>query len=92
MGLALNLWVMFILWVGGALPGFEPPGRPASGVFFELRRLAFSAVTASMIAYLAAQFIDTQIFIFGSTSPKDATSGCATTAPRWSVKWSTPSR
>jgi queuosine precursor transporter len=71
MGLALNLWVMFILWVGGALPGFEPPGRPESGVFFELRRLAFSAVTASMIAYLAAQFIDVQIFHFW----KDVTKG-----------------
>ena len=64
MGLALNLWVMFILWIGGALPGFEPPDQPRSGVFFELRRLAFSAVTASMIAYLAAQFIDVQLFHF----------------------------
>ena len=64
MGLALNLWVMLILWVGGALPGFEPPDRPQSGVFFALRRLAFSAVTASMIAYLAAQFIDVQLFHF----------------------------
>jgi uncharacterized integral membrane protein (TIGR00697 family) len=64
MGLGLNLWVMMILWIGGALPGFEPPDAPQSGVFFELRRLAFSAVTASMIAYLAAQFIDVQIFHF----------------------------
>lgn len=64
MGLALNLWVMLILWVGGALPGFEPPDQPQSGVFFEVRRLAFGAVTASMIAYLAAQFIDVQIFHF----------------------------
>jgi uncharacterized integral membrane protein (TIGR00697 family) len=64
MGLGLNLWVMLVLWVGGALPGFEPPDAPQSGVFFELRRLAFSAVTASMIAYLAAQFIDVQIFHF----------------------------
>jgi uncharacterized integral membrane protein (TIGR00697 family) len=64
MGLALNLWVMLILWVGGALPGFEPPDRPETGVFFEVRRLAFGAVTASMIAYLVAQFIDVQIFHF----------------------------
>jgi len=70
-GLALNLWVMFILWIGGALPGFEPVGHPETGVFFELRRLAFSAVTASMIAYLAAQFIDVQIFHFW----KDFTDG-----------------
>jgi uncharacterized integral membrane protein (TIGR00697 family) len=64
MGLALNLWVMFILWIGGALPGFEPPDQPRTGVFFELRRLAFSAVTASMIAYLAAQLIDVELFHF----------------------------
>ena len=64
MGLALNLWVMLILWVGGALPGFEPPDQPETGVFFDVRRLAFSAVTASMIAYLVAQFIDVQIFHF----------------------------
>jgi hypothetical protein len=70
-GLALNLWVMFILWIGGALPGFEPAGQPETGVFFELRRLAFSAVTASMMAYLAAQFVDVQIFHFW----KDFTQG-----------------
>jgi len=64
MGLGLNLWVMLILWVGGALPGFEPVDQPQSGVFFEVRRLAFSAVTASMIAYLAAQFVDVQVFHF----------------------------
>ncbi len=64
MGLALNLWVMLIFWVGGALPGFEPADQPQSGIFFEVRRLAFSAVTASMIAYLAAQFIDVQVFHF----------------------------
>lgn len=63
-GLGLNLWVMLILWVGGALPGFEPVDQPESGVFFEVRRLAFSAVTASMIAYLAAQFVDVHMFHF----------------------------
>jgi len=31
-------------------------------VFFEVRALAFGAVTASMIAYLAAQFVDVQLF------------------------------
>ena len=64
MGLGLNLWVMLILWVGGALPGFEPPDQPETGVFFDVRRLAFSAVSASMIAYLVAQFIDVQLFHF----------------------------
>lgn len=63
-GLALNLWVMFILWLGGVLPGLNPPDDPQISIFFRLRELAFSAVTASMIAYLAAQFIDVQLFHF----------------------------
>ncbi len=33
-------------------------------VFFEVRTLAFGAVTASMIAYLVAQFVDVQVFHF----------------------------
>jgi uncharacterized PurR-regulated membrane protein YhhQ (DUF165 family) len=73
-GLLLNLWVVLILWVGGALPGFEAIdpdtggiARDAAGrlpVFFEVRGLAFGAVTASMIAYLVAQFVDVQVFHF----------------------------
>ena len=73
-GLLLNIWVMFILWLGGALPGFEALD-PATGelvpdeagrvpVFFEVRTLAFGAVTASMIAYLVAQWCDVQLFHF----------------------------
>jgi len=73
-GLILNLWVMSILWIGGILPGFEaidPESgqlvRDAAGrqpVFFEVRTLAFGAVTASMLAYLAAQFVDVHMFHF----------------------------
>lgn len=72
-GLILNLWVIFILWVGGLLPGFgdlDPSGSPvldAAGrapVFFEIRTLAFGAVAASMMAYLAAQFVDVHLFHF----------------------------
>lgn len=72
MGLALNLWVVFILWIGGLAPGFETldPAtghivRDAAGrlpVFFEIRGLAFGAVTASMLAYMSAQFCD--VFLF----------------------------
>ncbi|MCY3841382.1 MAG: queuosine precursor transporter [Gammaproteobacteria bacterium] len=71
-GLLLNIWVMFVMWLGGALPGFEALD-PATGelvpdeagrvpVFFEVRTLAFGAVTASMIAYLVAQWCDVQLF------------------------------
>lgn len=73
-GLVLNLWVIAILWLGGSLPGFEAID-PATGglvldaagrepVFFEIRKLAFGAVTASMVAYLIAQFVDVYVFHF----------------------------
>ncbi len=74
MGLLLNVWVVFLLWLGGALPGFEPidaaTGRPATDaagrlpVFYEVQQLAFGAVAASMIAYIAAQFCDVRLFHF----------------------------
>jgi len=66
--------VVFLLWLGGILPGFEPldpatglPQADAAGrqpVFFEVRQLAFGAVAASMIAYLVAQFCDVRLFHF----------------------------
>ena len=49
-GLLLNGWVVFLLWLGGALPGFEAldangmPMLDEAGrmpVFFEIRELAF---------------------------------------------------
>ena len=73
-GLLLNVWVVFLLWLGGVLPGFEPVD-PATGlprvdeagrlpVFFEVRELAFGAVAASMVAYMVAQFCDVRLFHF----------------------------
>ena len=74
MGLLLNLWVVFILWLGGILPGFEAVDpatgelvRDAAGrlpLFFEVRSLTFAVVVASMGAYLTAQFVDVQLFHF----------------------------
>lgn len=73
-GFLVNLWVVFVLWVGGALPGFEGVDqatgtmlRDEAGrlpVFFEVRELAFGAVAASMIAYLVAQLVDVRVFHF----------------------------
>ena len=73
-GLLLNIWVVFVMWLGGVLPGFETIdpatgeiARDAAGrlpVFFEVRALTFGAVTASMIAYMAAQFCDVYVFHF----------------------------
>ena len=57
-GFGLNVWVVTILAVGGALPGSESP------IFDGVRQLAFGAVAASMIAYLTAQLVDVQLFHF----------------------------
>ncbi len=71
-GFFLNLWVVFILWLGGALPPV-PHMNPDTGLpavndpnylFYEIRLFTFSATFASMIAYLTAQFIDVRIFHF----------------------------
>jgi uncharacterized integral membrane protein (TIGR00697 family) len=80
-GLLLNIWIVFIIWLGGILPGFETTDpatgalmRDAAGrlpVFFEIQSLTFGTVTASMIAYLTAQFVDVQLFHFW----KDLTKG-----------------
>lgn len=59
-GFLLNLWIVVVLWIGGALPGFET----AQGVFSGIRAGAFGAIAASMIAYLAAQLIDVHLFHF----------------------------
>jgi uncharacterized integral membrane protein (TIGR00697 family) len=61
MGLVLNVWVVFIVWLGGVLPPATPPEE---SVFMKVRTLTFGAVTASMIAYLAAQLVDVQLFHF----------------------------
>jgi len=73
-GVALNVWVVFILWLGGILPGFEtidplnslpvPDEAGRLPVFFEVRRFAFGAVLASMAAYITAQFTDVYMFHF----------------------------
>ena len=73
-GFLLNLWVVFILWLGSVLPPALPidpatgkPALDAAGrlpVFFEVKSLAFGAVAASMIAYLVAQFVDVYVFHF----------------------------
>lgn len=78
-GFILNLWVVFILWIGGILPP-APDVNPQTGlpfpddpdfVFYKVRLLAFSATFASMLAYLTAQFVDVYVFHF----IKDKTKG-----------------
>ena len=72
-GLIVNLWIVFFLWLGGALPGSGVD--PATGevvvdeagrlpVFYEIQALTFGTVAASMIAYLTAQYCDVRLFHF----------------------------
>lgn len=70
-GLILNLWVLFILWIGGVLPPqpeLMQDGLPEltdpNRTFFQVRKWTFGATVASMIAYLTAQFIDVHVFHF----------------------------
>jgi len=68
-GLILNIWVLFIIWLGGALPPhpeLSPEGLPdrmdPNFTFFQIRKYTFGATMASMIAYLTAQFVDVHVF------------------------------
>ena len=68
-GLILNIWVLFILWLGGFLPPHPEimedglPGRfDPNRAFFQIRQWTFGATLASMIAYLTAQFVDVHLF------------------------------
>ncbi len=67
-GLLLNIWVLFIMWMGGALPPHPEliDGLPAiddpNRTFFQIRKWTFGATIASMIAYLTAQFVDVHVF------------------------------
>lgn len=66
-GFLVNVWLVFIFWLGGILPGFDEPVADVAGrlpVFFELRKLTLGAVAASMVAYLAAQLVDVHLFHF----------------------------
>jgi len=70
-GLLLNIWVIFILWIGGILPPqpeLGADGLPAiddpNRTFYQIRKWTFGATAASMIAYLTAQLVDVHVFHF----------------------------
>lgn len=76
LGLALNIWVIFIVWLAGIID--EPVNlvngelalelkngkahAPHGYEFYHIRKLTLGATFASMIAYMAAQFIDVHVF------------------------------
>lgn len=68
-GLVLNIWVLFILWLGGVLPPHTELGSDGlpdilhpDRTYFQIRQWTSMATLASMIAYLTAQLVDVQIF------------------------------
>jgi hypothetical protein len=66
-GFIVNIWLAFILWIGGIAPGFDEPMLDAAGrlpLFYEIRRLTLGTIAASMVAYLTAQFCDVYLFHF----------------------------
>ena len=64
-GLILNIWVLFIIYLGDVLP---PNDISSTGeghyIFDQIKRLTYAATFASMVAYLTAQFVDVKIFHF----------------------------
>ena len=76
MGLILNIWVFFFVWLSGYLNSPELiNGVPKTTIvdgevfpkdyaFYQIRKLTMGATFASMVAYLSAQFIDVHIFHF----------------------------
>ena len=65
-GLLINAWVLFILWLGGVLPGTDTGQKTIDGVsaYDQLQLFAFGATMASMAAYMLAQFTDVWMFHF----------------------------
>ncbi|MBN1952008.1 MAG: queuosine precursor transporter [Bacteroidales bacterium] len=68
-GFILNLWVVFILWIGGILPPVPQieslsalPSDDPNYIFYQIRHYTFSTTFASMVAYLTAQFVDVHVF------------------------------
>ena len=84
-GLILNLWVLFIIWIAGYIDAPDElidgelqisinngkPLIPHGYEFYHIRKLTLGATLASMIAYITAQFIDVHIFHFLKEKTKD---------------------
>ena len=65
-GLVVNLWLGLILWLGGIAPEFTTSAESigTNNAFLTIRHLALGTITASMVAYFLAQYIDVSVFHF----------------------------
>jgi hypothetical protein len=67
----LNVWLFLFLYIGGLLPPtpvLGPNGLPDPAsydyAFYRIRSFTLSAIAASMIAFMAAQFCDVYLYHF----------------------------
>ena len=62
----VNLWLGLILWLGGIAPEFTTSTESigTNNAFLTIRHLALGTITASMVAYFLAQYIDVSVFHF----------------------------
>ncbi len=71
-GLLVNLWILFIIWLAGILPpnvAIEsatqlPLLNHPDYAFFRIRQFTIGGVMGSMLAYLVAQLLDVHIYDF----------------------------
>ena len=63
-GLIVNLWLGLILWLGGIVPEFTTSTESidTNNAFLTIRHLALGTITASMVAYFLAQYVDVTVF------------------------------
>ena len=100
MGLALNIFVVGVLWIGGSLPGFEALdgdggiAKDAAGrlpVFFEVRPSPLARWW--LPCWLTwPQLCDVHVFHFWKRVTRGKHLWLRTTVPLWSAKWWIPVR
>lgn len=71
-GLLSNVWVFFMMWVSGILPVVPemnpntllPDVHDPQFAYYKVRLFALGGVIGSMLAYIAAQFLDVYLYQF----------------------------
>ena len=68
-GFGVSIFVLFILWLGHVFPAI--PNSPVQDVNYDnVFQNSWRVMSASMIAYLAAQFLDVRLFHFWKAKTK----------------------
>lgn len=68
-GFGVSVFVLFVLWLGHIFPAI--PNSPVQDVNYDnVFQNSWRVMTASMVAYLAAQFLDVRLFHFWKAKTK----------------------